>query len=133
MDLPPPSKKARASAATPRSKPARPSVPWANGALTTPAPPDDAPIVEVEEEDEENEATTAEIGAYQQVCGEGWGSSSDWHNFRAVAAPALRAAVNTELSNIKLENLVTLVSTVSTNFERVAGYGRPLLGAKLEA
>lgn len=71
VDLPPPSKKARASAATPRSKPARPSVPWANGALATPAPPDDAPILEEEEEDKENEATTAEIGAYQQVCREG--------------------------------------------------------------
>lgn len=67
MDLPPPSKKARDSVPTPRSKPARPSVPWANGALTTPAPPDDAPIPEVDEEDEENEATTAELGAYQQV------------------------------------------------------------------
>ena len=45
-------------------------MPWANGALTTPAPPDDAPLAEVEEEDEESEATTAEPGAhmYQQVC-----------------------------------------------------------------
>lgn len=78
VDLPPPSKKARASAATPRSKPARPSVPWANGALATPAPTDDAPILEEAEEDEENEAKTAELGAYQQVCREGWGLSSDW-------------------------------------------------------
>lgn len=69
VDLPPPSKKVRASAPTPRSKPARPSVPWANGAFATSAPPDDAPLVEVDEEDEESEATTAEPGAYQQVCG----------------------------------------------------------------
>ena len=78
VDLPPPSKKARASSATPRSKPARPSVPWANGALSTPAPPDDAPILEVDEENDETEATTAEHGAYQQVCREGWGLSTDW-------------------------------------------------------
>jgi len=67
VDLPLPSKKARSSAPTPRSKPARPSVPWANGAFTTPAPPDDAPILEVDEEHEENEATTAGLGVYQQV------------------------------------------------------------------
>lgn len=53
-------------------------MPWANGALATPAPTDDAPILEEAEEDEENEAKTAELGAYQQVCGEGWGLSSDW-------------------------------------------------------
>ena len=68
MDLPPPSKKVRGSAPAPRSKPARPSLPWANEALATPAPPDDAPILEVDEEDEENEAATAELGAHQQVC-----------------------------------------------------------------
>ena len=68
VDLPPPSKKVRPSAPTPRSKPARPSVPWANGAFATPAPTDEAPIVEVDEEDEESGGTTAELGAYQQVC-----------------------------------------------------------------
>ena len=68
VDLPPPPKKARASAPTPRHKPARPSVPWANGALATPAPPDDAPIVEVDEEEEESGATTVEHDSYQQVC-----------------------------------------------------------------
>lgn len=83
VDLPPPPKKVRASAPTPRHKPARPSVPWANGALATPAPPDDTPIVEV---DEEEEATTAEHDSYQQVCEKlvrpclwgGVGLSSDW-------------------------------------------------------
>ena len=90
MDLRPPSKKARRSAPTPRAKPARPSVPWANGALVTPAPPDDAPILEVDEEDEENEAATAELGAYQQVCEK---SSAP------LSAYAVRAAVKTELSH----------------------------------
>ena len=69
VDLPPPPKKARASAPTPRHKPARPSVPWANGALATPAPPDNAPIAEVDEEEEESGATTVEHDSYQQVCG----------------------------------------------------------------
>ncbi|KAL9968581.1 hypothetical protein ACROYT_G020690 [Oculina patagonica] len=66
VDLPPPSKKPRALAPTPRSKPTRMSVPWANGALCTPAPPDDAPLVEEDEENEEGEIGTGEPGAYQQ-------------------------------------------------------------------
>lgn len=86
VDLPPPPKKARAPAPAPRHKPARPSVPWANGALATPAPPDNAPIAEVDEEEEESGATTVEHDSYQQVCGklvcpcpgEGWGLSFDW-------------------------------------------------------
>ena len=53
-------------AGTPRSKPARPSVPWFNGALRTPAPSDDA-LVKVEEENEE-ESVMVEPNAYQQVC-----------------------------------------------------------------
>ena len=81
-------------------------MPWANGAFTTPAPPDDAPILEVDEEHEENEATTAGLGVYQQVskkslsslvCGEGWGLSSDWLTSHTVAAPAVRATIKTEL------------------------------------
>ena len=66
VDIPPPTKKARTLAGTPRSKPARPSVPWINGALCTPAPSDDA-LVEVEEENEE-ESVMVEPNAYQQVC-----------------------------------------------------------------
>lgn len=44
------------------------SVPWANGALSTPAPVDDAPLVEEDDENEEGEVVTVEPGAYQQVC-----------------------------------------------------------------
>lgn len=66
MDLPPPAKKARALAATPRSKPARPSVPWIKGALHTPAPCDDT-LADVDEEIEE-ESVIIEPNPYQQVC-----------------------------------------------------------------
>ena len=70
MDIPPPAKKPRDVAPTPRSKPARLSVPWANGALSTPAPPGDASLMEGEVEDEEVEIVEAgrdEASVYQQV------------------------------------------------------------------
>ena len=56
-------------------------MPWANGALCTPAPLDDAPLVE-EDEENEGEVETVEPGTYQQVCkkmtfsGKGWGTNS---------------------------------------------------------
>ena len=72
VDMPPPAKKPRVPAATPRSKPARLSVPWANGALSTPAPPVDASLAEINEENDDGEVETVEAGSdganvYQQV------------------------------------------------------------------
>ena len=67
VDLPPPSKKMNTSAPTPHSIPAKPSVPWANGAFTTPSPQENVPILEINKEDEEIEARPAGLGAYQQV------------------------------------------------------------------
>lgn len=73
MDIPPPAKKPRASAPTPRSKPPRLSVPWANGAVCTPAPSADGPLIEDENEDEQEveivEGGTDEASIYQQVRG----------------------------------------------------------------
>ena len=80
----------------PDSKRARLSVPWANEEPATPAPQDDTPILEVDEEDEHRKAMTAELGACQQVCGEGL--SSDWHTLYVVVASAARAAGKTKLS-----------------------------------
>lgn len=68
VNLRPPSKKARRSAPTRCSKPARLSVPWGNEMLPAPHPPDEVQILGVDEEDEENGAPMAEPGAYQQVC-----------------------------------------------------------------
>ena len=56
------------SAPTRCPKPAGSSVPWANGMLSTPDPPDDVQTQEVDEEDEEDGAPMAELNAYQQVC-----------------------------------------------------------------
>ena len=68
--MPPPAKKSRALSATPRSKPTRVSIPWANGALCTPAHPADESLAEINEEDgdEEVEIGEGQASAYQQVC-----------------------------------------------------------------
>ena len=70
MDIPPPAKKTRTLAPTPRSKAARLSVPWANGVLCTPAPPADGTLLEEENEDEDDgvlENGRDEGSLYQQV------------------------------------------------------------------
>ena len=71
---PPPTKKTRPLIATPRSKAVRLSVPWANGAICTPAPEGDVTGLEEEEvnEDEDVGVEVFENGSdkesvYQQV------------------------------------------------------------------
>ena len=68
--MPPPAKKPRALSATPRPKPTRLSIPWANGALCTPAHPVDESLAEINEGDgdEEVEIGEGQASAYQQVC-----------------------------------------------------------------
>lgn len=68
--MPPPAKKPRALSATPRPKPTRPSIPWANGALCTPAHPVDESLADINEEngDEEVEICESQTSTYQQVC-----------------------------------------------------------------
>ena len=68
--MPPPAKKSRALSATPRPKPTRLSIPWANGALCTPAHPVDESLAEINEEDgdEEVEIGEGQASVYQQVC-----------------------------------------------------------------
>ncbi|XP_015772898.1 PREDICTED: kinesin-like protein KIF20A [Acropora digitifera] len=61
VDIPPPPvKKTRPLVPTPRSRGVRLSVPWANGAICTPAPEEDVIVLEGEEEDDGAEVEVLE-------------------------------------------------------------------------
>lgn len=74
VDIPPPPvKKTRPLVPTARSRGVRLSVPWANGAICTPAPEEDVIVLEGEEEDDGAEVEVLEDrrdteSLYQQVC-----------------------------------------------------------------
>ena len=72
IDIPPPAKKQRTLAPNPRSKANRLSIPWVNGAVSTPAPLGDETLLEEEDEDEEVETVPVEgrdeASVYGQVC-----------------------------------------------------------------
>ena len=74
VDIPPPPvKKTRPLVPTARSRGVRLSVPWANGAICTPAPEEDVIVLEGEEEDDGAEVEVLEdrrdtASLYQQVC-----------------------------------------------------------------